>query len=305
MSWFLIALIGPFLYALTNHIDKILLEKYFKEGGVGTLLLFSSLLSALSLPFLFWADPTVLGVSETSVLVLAVVGLLDVLILVCYFIALQNEEASVTVVFYQLVPVFGYVLGYFVLGEQLTSLQLLAMILVIFGTAIISFEMDVENKFRLRTKTVLPMLGASFFWAIESVIFKAVALEENVWRSLFWQHLMLVVIGILIFLFIRSYRQNFISAIRSNSIAILSLNVTNEILYMLGNFAFSFAYMLAPIALVLLTQSFQPIFVFIIGVILTTFFPKISVEKMQAKHLWPKIIAIVITGVGTYLLSLS
>jgi len=304
MTWFFIAIIGPFLYALTNHIDKIILEKYFRQGGIGTLLLFSSLLSVTSLPLVYWADPRVFAVSSFHILVLAVVGLLDVLVLVCYLIALKNDEASVVVVFYQLMPVFGYVLGYFILGERLTHMQLLAMALVIFGTTIVSFEVDSENRFRLRRKTILPMVAASFFWATEGVIFKAVALEENFLRSFFWEHVMLTIIGIFIFVFMRPYRAHFLSAIRNNSKAILSLNVLNEAFYMLGNFAFAAAFMLAPVALVLMTQSFQPIFVLGIGVFLTIFFPKIAAEKIHARHLWPKIIAILITGIGAYLLSI-
>ncbi len=304
MTWFFIAIIGPFLYALTNHIDKIILEKYFRQGGIGTLLLFSSLLSVTSLPLVYWADPRVFAVSSFHILVLAVVGLLDVLVLVCYLIALKNDEASVVVVFYQLMPVFGYVLGYFILGERLTHMQLLAMALVIFGTTIVSFEVDSENRFRLRRKTILPMVAASFFWATEGVIFKAVALEENFLRSFFWEHVMLTIIGIIIFVFMRPYREHFLSAIRNNSKAILSLNVLNEAFYMLGNFAFAAAFMLAPVALVLLTQSFQPIFVLGIGIFLTVFFPKITAEKIHARHLWPKIIAILITGIGAYLLSI-
>jgi len=305
MIWFFIALIGPFLYALTNHIDKILLEKYFKEGGVGTLILFSSLLSFLALPLLFLADSEVLNVSDTNIFFLAIVGILNVLVLWCYLLALKNEEASITVVFYQLVPVFGGILGYFVLDEILTQMQLIAMAMIIFGTTIISFEIDAENKFKLRRKTILPMLAASFFWALESVIFKVVALEENLWRSLFWEHLVLMLVGVVIFIFIKSYRDNFLAAIKNNSKAILSLNITNEVIYMLGNIATAFAYLLAPIGLVLLTESFQPIFVLAIGIFLTVFFPKITAEKIHAKHLWPKVIAILITGIGTYLLFIS
>ena len=305
MIWFFIALIGPFLYALTNHIDKILLEKYFKESGVGTLILFSSLASVFVLPFLFLADRTILNVSGINILFLAVVGILSVLILWCYLLALKNDEASIVIVFYQLVPVFGSILGYFVLGELLTQLQLIAMALIILGTTVISFEIDSENKLKLRRKTILPMLAAAFFWALESVIFKAVALEENIWRSLFWAHFMLLLVGIFIFIFIRSYRINFLLAIKNNSKEILSLNFLNEFLYILGNIAVAFAYLLAPIGLVLLTESFQPIFVLTVGIFLTVFFPKISVEKIHAKHLWPKIIAICITGIGTYLLFVS
>ncbi|MEZ4195538.1 MAG: hypothetical protein R3B53_04085 [Candidatus Paceibacterota bacterium] len=59
MTWFFITLIAPFIYAMTNHIDKILLEKYFKESGVGTLILFSSLLSIIALPIIYFSDPNV------------------------------------------------------------------------------------------------------------------------------------------------------------------------------------------------------------------------------------------------------
>lgn len=302
MTWFFIALIGPFLYALTNHIDKILLEKYFKEGGVGTLILFSALLSALALPFLFLIDHTVFAVSTTHILALAVVGILNVLVLWFYLAALRDEEASVAVVFYQLVPVFGYGLGYFILGETLSAIQLSAMAIIIFGAAIVSFEVDSDNNFTLRTKTISLMLAAAFFWALESVIFKAVALEESLWRSLFWEHLMLAIIGILIFMFVGAYRTHFLAAVRNNSRRIFSLNVLNEGLYMLGNISFSFSYMLAPVALVLLAEAYQPLFVLAIGIILTVFFPKVAVERIQAKHLWQKVFAIFITGIGTYLL---
>jgi len=305
MSWFFIAIIGPFLYALTNHIDKILLEKYFKNGGVGTLILFSSLISIFTLPFFFLMDKTVLDVGGINLLILVVVGILDALVLWCYLQALRDEEASIVIIFYQLVPVFGCILGYFILGEILTKIQLIAMAIIIFGTTIVSFEIDSDNKFKLRRKTIIPMVAASLFWALSSVLFKAVALEENLWRSLFWEHLVLVIVGIVIFIFIRSYRKTFLSAIKDNSRKILSLNILNESLYILGNIVCAFAYLLAPIGLVLLTESFQPIFVLVIGVLLTIFLPKITAEKIRARHLWPKIIAILITGIGTYLLFIS
>jgi drug/metabolite transporter (DMT)-like permease len=302
MTWFFIALIGPLLYATTNYIDKFLLSKYFKEGGVGTILIFSSFLSAIALPFFFFADKTVLDVGFLEIIALCIVGILNTMVLLCYLLAIEEEEASVAVVFYQLIPVFGCILGYFVLGETLTKLQFLAITIIILGTTIISFEIDSENKFRLRRKTIIFMVSAAFFWALGSVIFKSVALQENLWRSLFWEHLMLMLIGIGIFTFMRPLRNNFLHALRSNSKKVLSLNVLNEFFFISGNIAVAFAYMLAPVGLVLLTESFQPIFVLAIGIFLTIFFPRISTEKIQAKHLLPKIIAICITGIGTYML---
>ena len=290
---------------MTNHIDKILLEKYFKDGGVGTLILFSSLLSGAAVPFLFLADPMAFSVGTLNIAILAIGGVLNILVLWLYFLALKDEEASIVIVFYQLVPVFGLGLGYFILGEVLSQMQLIAMAIVILGTTIISVEIDDENNFKLRKSTIFLMTTASFFWALESVMFKAVALEENVLRSLFWEHIMLLIVGMLIFIFVKTYRQHFLTALKNNSAGIISLNVANESLYTLGNFVFAFAYILAPIALVLLANSFQPIFVLGIGIFLTLFFPKLTAEKIEAKHLLQKVIAILITGIGTYLLLIA
>ncbi|MEI7480148.1 MAG: DMT family transporter, partial [bacterium] len=224
MTWFFIALIGPLLYACTNFIDKILLEKVFKEGGVGTILLFSSLASFLALPFIFWADPFVFSMGLKDILILAITGVLGVFVLWCYLIALEDEEASIVVVFYQLVPVMGAILGYFILGEVLTQMQIIAMAIIILGTTIISFEIDTENRFKLRKKTIPPMLVAGFCWALEGVLFKFVAIEEDLWPSLFWSSLMLALTGVVIFILIRPYRRNFLLAMRTNTKKAISLN---------------------------------------------------------------------------------
>lgn len=302
MSWFFITLIAPFIYAITNHIDKILLEKYFKHSGVGTLILFSSLLSIIAIPFILLGDQSVLAVDTFNIIILCILGLLNIAVIWLYLLALQDEEASITVVFYQLVPVLGLVLGYYILDEVITNLQFLGMIIVILGTSIVAFEIDVENNFKLRKKTIYLMSAASFLWALESVIFKAVSLTENVWRSLFWEHVMLVVVGIVIFCTMPKYRENFLLALKNNSKSIISLNVANESLYISANVLYAFAYLWAPISLVLLTNSFQPIFVLTIGILLTYLYPKISAEKVSAKHLWQKLFAIIITGIGTYLI---
>lgn len=302
MTWFLVALVGPLIYAITNHIDKHLLEKYFKVSGVGTLLIFSSLASILALPIIYFADPAVLDVELFNILILCLVGLLNTTLLWLYLLALEDEEASVTIVFYQLVPVFGAVLGFFILDEVLTVTQLIAMGIVIVGTTIISFELGDDTSFKLRKRTILLMSGASFCWALASVIFKYAALEENVWHSLFWEHVTLEVVGIMIFALVPTYRKHFLDAMRANSKVILSLNVTNEALYMFANGVVAFAYMMAPIAFILLTQSLQPFFVLIIAVFLTTFFPALGSERITGKHLVQKIAAISITSIGTYIL---
>lgn len=302
MTWFLVALISPLLYSFTNHIDKHLLSKYFKDGGVGTLILISSLFAVFALPISYFIDPTVLGVNPKMIVILAFVGALDIAVIWFYLLALKNEEASVTIVFYQLVPVLGLVFGYFLLGESITTMQFFAMMIIIFGTSIIAFEIDTDNNFTVRWMTAIYMTAACACWAGQSVILKYVALEEDVWRSLFWKYLVMTIIGLIILVTIHSYRKHFFTALRTNSAAILSLNFGNEFIYLTGAIIAAFAAMMAPVALVLLGNSFQPIFVLAIGIVLTLFFPHLGRERIEARNLWQKLFAIIVTGIGTYIL---
>lgn len=302
MVWFFIALSAPFLWAIANHIDKLLLEKYFKDRGVGTLLLFSSVIGVAVLPFLFLCYRNIFDISLANTAILIADGILAAIVLWLYFEALKDDEASIVVVFYQLIPVFGYLLGYFLLGEILSQTQLLAMALIIAGAAIISFEIDEENKFSLRKKTVFLMTLASFLSATDSVIFKFVLIQENLWQSLFWENVGLGIFGILVFIFVGKYRKDFICMIKTNSSKIFSLNVLNEVIYIAGNFLFAYAYLLAPVALVLLVNSYQPLIVFVIGIFLTLFLPNLGTENIRLKNIAQKILALIVMGIGTYLL---
>lgn len=290
---------APFLYAITNHVDKILLQNYFKEGGVGTLIIFSSLLSFIAIPVVLFVDPTVLQTDWFNIAILTVVGAMNLILLWCYLQALNADEPTVVIIFYQLVPVLGLILGYLVLGEMITLMQGVAMALIIVGACIMTLASDEDGKLTIRLRTLGYMVIASLCWAGESTLFKKVALEENVWRSFFWESLSMVVIGIILFLFVRRYRQSFLKALKVNSKPILGLNVFNESVYITGNMAASFMVVLIPVALNLLMNSFQPIFVFVIGLVLAWFIPNYATETARSR--WKqKLLAIVFTGLGAY-----
>lgn len=302
-TWFFLGMVGPFLYALTNHIDKHLLEKYFKEDGVMTLIIYSAVLSLALVPVAYWMSPTsVLGVSHENMLVLAGVAFIDVILLWAYLKAMEGDEPTVVIVFYQLVPVLGLVSGYFILGETITTHQLGAMAVVMVGTSLVSFEKGEGFTFKLKARTVGYMLIACTCWALETTIFKKVALEEDAWRSIFWEHSALGVVGLGIFAFNKKARHGFLKQFRENSVKIVGLNALNEVIYMTGNVAVAFASLMAPVAVILLMNAYQPIFVMAIGILLARFFPKLATEKMSRGHLVQRVIAIAITGVGTYLL---
>lgn len=304
LAIFIFAVLSPLLYAATNHLDNILLKRYFKEGGVGTLILVSALLSVFALPVLAVIDPTVFDVDWNSRFILFGVGILNAILLWAYLQALSSDEPTVVIIFYQTVPVLGLILGYLVLGETITTDQMIGMGTIIAGAIILTVALDEDGVIVFRWRTAMYMMIASLCWATESTIFKMVALEQNPTRSFFWEHAALVVIGVLIFALVPHYRDSFRKAIRLNSKPILALNFLNEGLYITGNYVAAIVVVLIPVSLTLLMNSFQPIFVLLIGLVLTIVLPKIQVEHVSSRNLWQKLMAIALTGLGTYWLGI-
>jgi drug/metabolite transporter (DMT)-like permease len=111
--------------------------------------------------------------------------MLSVLAGVCYLYALEIDEASFVVPFYQTAPIFAYVLGYFVLGETITFAQGVGSFVIIVGAIALSLQFG-RRGIRFKRNVVALMLAASVLSAVNGVVFKLIAVQAGFWVSLFW-----------------------------------------------------------------------------------------------------------------------
>lgn len=301
MNWFFIALIGPILYASANHIDKYLISRYMKEGAVGALIIFSSIFSIIALPIVVFIHPDVFAVSLLQGVALALNSTLIVFAVLLYFYALRNDEASYVVPFYQTIPIFAFILGYFILGETVTAFQGIASFIIISGALVLSFEFGI-GKTLFRREVVILMLGASLLYAVNGVVFKLIAVESGFWPGTFWGLVGKIIIGFIFLAFVPTYRRQFFSMFSQNKLAVFSLNSFNESLTIVAEAVTQYATLLAPVALVLLVNAFQPLFVFIIGIAITLLLPSFGKESLNQKTIIQKIIGIGLMILGTYFL---
>lgn len=301
MSWFLIALFPPLLWGISNFIDKYLLSKYFKIGGIGALLIFSALTGTFLLPIIFIFQRSSLTISffEGSLMILN--GIIYMVALVPYLYALKKDETSVIVPIFQLIPVISYFLAYYILGETLTGVQIVASLLIIGGAIIIAMDIDGRMP-RFKTDTFLLMFLSSLFYSFSTVIFKFVANNNHFWKTTFWEYIGFT-LAAMILLLIPSYRKEFRQVICENKLSFMTLNIFNEIINILSRILMTFATLLAPLALVWVVNGFQSFFVFIMGIGLTIFFPHINSESLRKRHLLQKTIAIMIMFIGAYYLN--
>jgi len=306
MHWFTFALLSPILITLANQIDKHLIEEYFRGGGIGAMMIFSSLAGILLLaPAYVFSGFDVLRLPLRDALTLVVVGILSAIAIFCYLLALEKGETSVIVPFFQSVPIFGLVLGLVFLGEKIQFLQLVAIPIIIFGSLILSYEIDSETGVRIKTKPILLILASSFLFAINAIIFKKVALVTGFWTSIFWEYMGLLFVGLILFLSVKHYRRQFIEVFKENSRRVLVLTISTEIVVLCGFLCVEFALMIGPVALVLLADCYEPIFVLTWGLIFARFFPSMSYDNFSKRHLIKKIVGITVIFTGSFLLNMA
>ena len=300
MNWFLIALIGPVLWALVNHIDKYIISKYFTGRGVGSLVLFTSISGLIISLFILVFRFDQIFISPLSASVIVISGALLVAAFIPYLYALEAEEASWVSTLYQLVPIFSYILALIFLHEQLSGQQLFASLLVIGGAVAIS--LDLSHRIKLKTKPLMLMVVSSFMIAVNVLVFKIIALDQTYWGTAFWEYIGGGIFGLLLFALVPLYRQQFIATVRKAKAAVFTINIVSELLSIIAKLAANFASLLAPLALVWVVNGFQPLIVFLYGVIITVFLPRFGKEDISRRVVVQKLSAMAVMLVGIYLL---
>lgn len=304
MNWFYLALIAPLFWSVANYIDKYLLSKYVKNGGIGSLILFSCFFALVALPIIYILENGVVSISITDITLLIVVGVANTLGVLFYLYALNEDETSVIVPLFQLTPIFGFIFSYFLFGEILNLKQVAATIFIIVGAMMVSVRFT-NHGIKMKFKVLMLMSGCTILFGLHGSLFKMVASRENFMVSLFWEYIGLLLAGVILFTVFKSYRIQFIEMIKNNTRLILSLNMLNEILVLLGNMITAMSFTLAPVTLVLAVGNFQPLFAILIGLVLSIFFPNIEREDIQLSNLIYKLISVCIIVLGGYLLSVS
>ena len=301
MAWLLLAFSGPVLWAASTHFDKYLVERYFKHSDVAVLLIFTALIGLLTLPFIAIFEHTIFDPRAASIALIVLSGVLYMGAMLFYLHALQSDEASVVAPFFQTVPLFGYVLAYFVLGERLSSVQLTGGILIVVGTLIVSVRVGQKAR-RFKLRLVLLMLGCGLAAAVSGLIFKLFAIEVAFWTTTFWMFVGEAIFGAAL-LCVESYRRQLVDLFRAHAAALVAVNGSNELINLGGALGNRYALMFAPLSIVQAISSTTTLFVFVFGVLLSILFPQFGRETLSWRDLLQKGAAAVLVALGVALVT--
>lgn len=272
MIWILL-IIPPFLFALSNILDKHLTVGKEDESSPETLLVVGGFFNVIiAVPIFLYLF---LKGQDIFILPLILNGTLFTVAIWLYLHALKIGETVSVAPWYQTIPIFGLIGGFLFLNETPNLFQILAIFLIMLG----GFAVSTSKEFKINKKIVGLMLISSLLITLNDIIFAYFGREVHVASALFSDILGKAVWGIL-FLFLYKVRKSIVASIK-NKISVQSIN---EIIFIIGDAVFDIAKIYLPIALVQASANTQPLFVLLISLFLYKFAPRYLQEEKESLH---------------------
>ncbi len=293
MEWFLLALIGPVLWGMSNIVDKWLLLKYFRSPFSYQVLI--GLSNIVALPILLLAVP----ISFDPIIVAAALslGTFATFVYVLYNKALMLEETTRIISLMQLTPLLILPFAILFLGEIVSTMNYLGVFLLVAGGVLVSYKKG--GWVRGLSLAVGLIILWDIIWAGFGVTEKWTLGFVDVWSFTFWMTVGAIVGGLLM-LAIPKIRKDFIADARGFDKKVYGFRGLTIATYFIGIIAFYFALSIGPVSLVAAIPAVQPAIVLCYVLLLHVFLPKYPKEDMSKNMLLIKLLAIVLIFIGTW-----
>jgi len=333
MNWISIALTSYFLSALAIILDKFILgSKKISSPPV-----YAFYIGILGLGALIFLPFGLYFPSGIQIFVSIISGALFTFGILSIYYAIQKGEASrVAPLAGAVIPLGTYLISLIFFGEKLASLQFIGALLLISGGLLISFDLPLKvdprtlkiiKKFNLflfpLAFTSAKGVGAGkknfspgFRYAILSglilavaySLFKVVYNEQSFFSGFIWTRFGSA-LAILIFFIVPSWRKSILRSLKAFKKPTHShlhtglLVILNKITGGIASVLFNYAIALGSVTLVNALVSSQYVFILILAAAFSVWHPKVFEEKLYFWDWAQKVAAIIIIGIGVYLIA--
>ena len=301
MSWLVLSLLAPLFWAITNFVDKFVLDRYITS--MPDFLFFSSISSFIFLPLVV----AFLGIPPIEIfgLVPFLLGIIQVSSYSLYAKALVKGETSSLMMLLGASPVIVIIIGYLFLGQVLDTIELIASLIVVAGVMIVMVHDIWSFSLKLFFKPGAGlMLLVVIIWSVNFVAADW-ALQIMPFREFFVYDMFgMACAGLLLFLK-PSLRGKVMTGIRSARPAKFGWFLCNTFLDTAAQFCVKLALALAPVAgLVAVAMQIQNFYLVAIGYALTIFIPHVITEDISPPVILRKMMGAILMIAGIAMLKL-
>lgn len=276
MQWLFFALVTPFLNSIDSLGEKLLVDKHVKDAIV---IVFNEgfLYFLFGLSILFWHKMQPLPLLHIGALLLS--GMFFIYYLIPFFKALSIEETSRVVPLFQFIPIFVLLLSFIFLHEQISGKQLIGFFVIFAGAFLLSAQ-KLDGKILKPRKAFWYMLFSSFLYSLTPILFKFVVVHTDFWTAFFYQAIGGGLGAATLFIY-TPYRKSFFKENLKLPIKTWSIMTVNQTATIVAELSASFAFSIAPVALVSIVAGTQPLFTLVFAILLSKFLPHIIEEDIS------------------------
>ena len=308
MNWIVFIIINIISASMAIFIDNYVTDFYFKgreANSIKTLSGFAYALYAIIIALVFginFQDASIL-----SIIIIFLTGIISSIGSIPYLKALECDDSINLGIFIQSAPVLYLILGWFLLGESFSPLQLVSFAIILSAPIFIVLN----TKKRSRKVRLKAIMFASLFiiaYVASALIF---VMESDSGLNL-TSSLAIVLFGkgignILIIAFKPKWRKRFRHVVKESKNKALVPIIINTFVAVIADFTYRIGLTTAPTVAFAsaISDTGEPIAIFFLGLVLTLIWPKFGREKLDRKTVRVHLIATILIVIGIVLMQVQ
>lgn len=302
MNWVLLALGSALAFAVVSALDKVLIQRFVPNPRAFIVLvgLIQFGLMVVVAPFAqfggYGLDTTLISIAS---------GFLAGIYLVLMFWVMRMQDVSRVVPITSTHPIFVAILAQVFLGETISLLAWVGIVVTVGGAALMSFGPTTRRSERDQNQIVpfALLMVSSLAFGLSQYLTKVVAADIDVPSLFVWRGLGLGIacVGLVIR---RSMFPDLIRAIRDPAAIGLAV-FTEGLLVLVAVILQILAIYSGPVSLVVTVMAIRPLFVFILGILLSLGISRVLDEPLEGRILAAKLAAIAMTVGGIIAVTLA
>jgi uncharacterized membrane protein len=280
------------VWSVVNIIDKAILTNYIKKPIIPVIVL--GVVSAIFGVAIILVDFT--QISVFLMFLCFIIGALYIIGSLFYFMAMKREEASRVVPLFAMSVIWVTILAAIFLGESFGVITYIGILIIIVGVVLIS----IKRNYKFSKKAFILMLLSTLIFSIYNVLSAYAIDEADFWAVFAYSRLTSVVFIIPLFIF---FYGDFKEIIKKHKSKGIGLSIGSESMNMAGVLLYFAALSLGFATLVEAVASLQYVFVFLIALLISIWFPKIIKEELRGSTILIKILAILLIVGGVFIVT--
>jgi drug/metabolite transporter (DMT)-like permease len=286
MSWINTAILSAVSMAVVNIIQSHLLSK--RLPSMNALLLPACFIQSLIALVLFLLFPLPAGIGFTPLGIAFCSAVLRASGVLIIYYNMRREEVSQIIPVVHTYPIFVAIMAVPLLGESLSYMEWLAILIVVAGAVLVSVRESSSGTNTLNVKLLLVLFAASLLFALADVTGKYALEYMSFWNFFWFSSFSMCSIWFVISARLKTAKQ--LSEIDKKKSIFLMLTI-DEILVVIGTTLLFFSIANGPVSLVSTIAGIRPMFVFIFAVMINYIRPVFLKTKLNKKLIVLRLVA--------------